>query len=89
MMLSGGETRWPRFFFVRHSNLIFNILLFCRVSLPNCHFCVNMSANNISVEELRATFDEKLAPLKVLIVAIILLFVTSILLFGSSYSNTF
>ena len=24
---SGGETRWPRFIFVRHSNVIFNILL--------------------------------------------------------------
>ena len=39
-----------------------------------------MSANHISVEELRATFDEKLAPFKVLILAIILYFVTSILL---------
>ena len=27
VMLTGGETRWPRFFFVLHSNLIFNILL--------------------------------------------------------------
>ena len=43
-----------------------------------------MSANQKSVEELQATFDEKLAPLKVLILAIILDFVTSILLFRSS-----
>ena len=64
-------------------------LLFGRVSLSNCHFCVNMSANHISVEELRATFDEKLAPSKVLILAIILFFVTSILLFRSSHSITF
>ena len=25
--VTGGETRWPRFFFVRYSNAIFNILL--------------------------------------------------------------
>ena len=50
-------------------------LFFCRVSLCYCHFCVNMSANHITVEELRATFDEKY-------------FVTSILLFRPSYSNT-
>ena len=53
-------------------------LFFCRVSLSNCHFCVNMSTDHITVEDLRATFDEK---------AIILYFVTSTLLFRSSYSN--
>ena len=61
-------------------------LFFCCVSLSNCHFCVNMSANHITVEELWATFNKKLAPLKVLILAIILYFVTFILLFCCSYS---
>ena len=40
-------------------------LFFCCVSLSNCHFCVNVSANHTIVEELSVTFDEKLAPLKV------------------------
>ena len=30
-----------------------------------CHFCVYMSANYITVKELRTAFDKKLAPLKV------------------------
>ena len=41
-----------------------------------------MSANHITMEELRTTFDEKLAPLKVLILVIISYIVTSILLFA-------
>ena len=39
-------------------------LFFSSVSLSNCNFCVNISTNHITVEELRATFDENLAPLK-------------------------
>ena len=34
------------------------------LSLSKCHFCVNKSANHLTVDELRAIFHKKLAPLK-------------------------